>query len=60
MQRIKPDDIFDYYKTKACISAVVKLLTGIVDKTVGLNKNLIEIANILDFRQNLIKKKETK
>ena len=56
----KLDDIFDYYKTKACISAVVKLLTGIVDKTVGLNKNLIEIANILDFRQNLIKKNETK
>ncbi len=86
----KLDDIFDYYKTKASILVARKLLIGIVDKTVGLNKNpyigqkeeflidrpqefrylifksykiiywindsknRIEIANILDCRQNPI------
>ena len=32
-------DIFDYYKTKASILIARKLLIGIVDKTIGLNKN---------------------
>lgn len=35
----KLDDIFNYYKTKASIPIARKLVTGIVDKTIGLNKN---------------------
>ncbi|MCH8318063.1 MAG: type II toxin-antitoxin system RelE/ParE family toxin [Bacteroidetes bacterium] len=35
----KLDDIFGYYKTKANILVARKLVNGIVDKTIGLNKN---------------------
>ena len=35
----KLDDIFDHYKTKASIPIAQKLVTGIVDKTIGLNNN---------------------
>ena len=35
----KLDDIFDYYETKASIIVAQKLVTGIVDRTIGLNKN---------------------
>ncbi len=35
----KLDDIFDYYKTKAGISVTLKLINGIIDKTIVLNKH---------------------
>ena len=35
----KLEDIFNYYETKASIPIALKLVTGIVDKTIGLNKN---------------------
>jgi plasmid stabilization system protein ParE len=35
----KLDDIFDYYETKASIIVAQKLVTGIVDRTIGLNKS---------------------
>ncbi|MCD4793036.1 MAG: type II toxin-antitoxin system RelE/ParE family toxin [Bacteroidales bacterium] len=35
----KLDDIFDYYKTKAGISVALKLINGIIDKTILLNKH---------------------
>ncbi len=34
----KLDDIFDYYKAKASLRIAQKLVTGIVDKTIGLDK----------------------
>ena len=35
----KLDDIFDYYELKASYRIARKLVTGIVDKTIGLKKN---------------------
>jgi plasmid stabilization system protein ParE len=35
----KLDDIFDYYETKAGYRIARKLVAGIIDKTIGLEKN---------------------
>ena len=35
----KLDDIYDYYESKAGIRIAQKLIIGIIDKTVGLDKN---------------------
>ena len=35
----KLDDIYNYYKTKASVLIARKLVNGIVDKTIGLNKS---------------------
>ena len=35
----KLDKIFDYYETKTSTRTARKLITGIVDKTIGLDKN---------------------
>ena len=35
----KLDDIYDYYKSKASTKIARKLITGIIDKTIGLDKN---------------------
>jgi len=33
------DDIFDYYEAKVSNRIAQKLVTGIIDKTIGLDKN---------------------
>ena len=33
------DDIFDFYEVKASTRVARKLITGIIDKTIGLDKN---------------------
>ena len=35
----KLDDIYDYFESKAGIRIAQKLIIGIIDKTVGLDKN---------------------
>ena len=35
----KLDDIYDYYESKAGTRIARKLITGIIDKTIGLSKN---------------------
>ena len=35
----KLDDIFNYYETTVNISIVKKLVTGIIDKTIGIENN---------------------
>ncbi|OQX80378.1 MAG: plasmid stabilization protein [Bacteroidetes bacterium 4484_249] len=35
----KLDDIFDYYEAKVSSRIAKKLVTGIIDKTIGLEKN---------------------
>lgn len=35
----KLDDIYDYYESKAGIRIARKLISGIIDKTIGLDKN---------------------
>ena len=35
----KLDDIYDYYESKAGTRITRKLISGIIDKTIGLDKN---------------------
>lgn len=35
----KPDDIYTYYESKAGERIARKLISGIIDKTIGLDKN---------------------
>ena len=35
----KLDDIYDYYESKAGIRIARKLISGIIDKTIGIDKN---------------------
>jgi len=35
----KLDDIFDYYKTNVSTRVAQELINGIIDRTIGLNKN---------------------
>ncbi len=35
----KLDDIYEYYELKAGVSVALKLVNGIIDRTIGLEKN---------------------
>ena len=47
----KIDDIYEYYELKTGVSVALKLVNGIIDRTIGLEKN-----PFIGPKENLLKK----